>query len=284
VDRIVQRVGADPDEIDRLIDAAAGVDNPPAAYLRGLLLLLRERPAEALSAFGTLDPATMPPSLLYAPHRLHQELAPTAPDPYLAALRPAVAEGRVRVLIQARVHALDGDLSAALASYMRSDPGGWARYDLQAFRQIAAHQGLVSDLRELLGGALASGRLKESLSAPLREIARADPQGPELAAFKRQLREEIETKTPAGRIAIESARQLLEDRRRFVAREYAELVDAHRTSEPPSLPTETVLLLFLASVALDDTVEMDRWGQELKRRHGDAEVSDWVASMKDSAR
>jgi hypothetical protein len=282
VGRLVQRVGTDPAEIDRVIELAGEVGTPPAAYLRALLLLLRERPADALAMFDAIDPGVIPPELLYAPHRLHQQLAPAAPDPYLAALRPAVAEGRVPALIQARIQALDGDLTAALGSYLRSDPGAWAGYDLRAFGQIAAHQGLAPDLRDLLAGALASGRVKGALVAPLREIARTDSADLEVAAFKRQLREQIEAQTPAGKIAVESATQLLEDRRRFVAREYAELVDAHRASDAPGLPTETVLLLFLASVALDDPVEMDRWGQELKRRHGDPEVSDWVASMKAS--
>jgi hypothetical protein len=164
---------------------------------------------------------------------------------------------------------------------MRSDPGGWARYDLQALRQLAEHQGLAPDLRELLRGALASGRIKPALVAPLREIARTEEEM-ELAAFKRHLREEIEAQTPAGKIAVESAKQLIEDRQRFIAREYAGLLDSHRASEPPKLPTESVLLLFLASVALDNAIEMDRWGQELKRRHGDAEVDDWVARMRAS--
>lgn len=284
MDRLISKVGTDPVQVDQLIELAAMAEAAPATYVRALLLLLRERPTEALAAFATVGPDAIPPALLYAPHRLHQELSPATPDPYLAALRPAVAAGRVPALIQARVQALDGDLSAALASYLRSDPGAWAGYDLAAFRQLAAHQGLAPDLAELLRGALASGRFKESLIAPLREIADADAQAPELAAFKRQLRDEIEAQSPAGKLAIESARRLLEDRRRFVAREYAELIDAHRASEAPALPTETVLLLFLASVALDDTVEMDRWGQELKRRHADAEVSEWVASMKAGAR
>jgi hypothetical protein len=283
VNPLLQRIAADHDEIDRLIDIASGVDTPPASYLQGLLLLSRNRPEDALAVFDTLDPAAIPPDLLYAPHRLQQALAPAAPDPYLAALRPAVADGTVPALIRARVQALDGDLSASLASYMRSDPGGWARYDLQAFRQIAEHQGLAPDLRELVRGALASGRVKEAVIPPLREIARSDKEEMELSAFKRQLRKEIEAQTPAGKIAIESAKQLLEDRQRFVRREYASLLDSHRASEPPELPTESVLLLFLASVAQDNAIETDRWGQELKRRHEDAEVDDWVARMKASA-
>jgi hypothetical protein len=36
-------------------------------------------------------------------------------------------------------------------------------------------------------------------------------------------------------------------------------------------------------VALNEQVEMDRWGLELTRRHGDAEVRDWVNEMKGPA-
>ena len=69
-----------------------------------------------------------------------------------------------------------------------------------------------------------------------------------------------------------------------IARKYAELIESHRDTEPIKLPTETALLLFLSAVELKEQIEMDRWGQELKRRHGDAEVRDWVNEMTRSAR
>jgi hypothetical protein len=36
-------------------------------------------------------------------------------------------------------------------------------------------------------------------------------------------------------------------------------------------------------VELKEQVEMDRWGQELKRRHGETEVRDWVNEMTGTA-
>jgi hypothetical protein len=51
-----------------------------------------------------------------------------------------------------------------------------------------------------------------------------------------------------------------------------------------TLPTETVLLLFLSAVELKERVEMDRWGQELKRRHREVEVRDWVNETASAAR
>ena len=102
--------------------------------------------------------------------------------------------------------------------------------------------------------------------------------------LKRRLRREIEANTPAGRVAIESAKRLLNDRNLFLGKEYRSLVENHIDDDPMTLPTETVLLLFLSAVELKEQVEMDRWGQELKRRHRGTEVRDWVNETMSAAR
>jgi hypothetical protein len=215
---------------------------------------------------------------------LQQTLHPKDPNPYLAALRKSVSENKLPPLVEARVQALDGNLREALRSYLRTDPASWARYDLESLQRIGTHQGLAPDLRRLIAGALASGRVEPALLEPLQTLARRGAVPPDANELKAQLRREIETETPAGQIAVESAKKLIEDRNLFVGREYAELIEAHREAEPIELSTETVLLLFLSSVELKEQVEMDRWGQELKRRHGDAEVRDWVNETTRSAR
>ena len=283
INQLLQTVGADAGEIERLIQLVDGVHIPPAIYLRALLLILQQTPEKALATFDTLDHQAIPPAFLYAPHRLQQTLHPDSPDPYLTELRTAVAEGKVPPLIRARVQAVDGKLREALGSYMRTDPGSWARYDLESLQRIGTHQGLATDLRKLIAGALASGRVQKTLVAPLREVARSEAAPPDVEDFKRQLRHEIEANTPAGQIAIASAKQLINDRKLFVGRKYAELIASHRESEPIKLSTETVLLLFLSAVELKEQIETDRWGQELKRRHRDAEVKDWVTEMTASA-
>jgi len=284
MNQVVAVLGTDASEIERLTRLAGDVGTSPAIYLQALLLISRQHPEQALAAFGALDPQTIPPGFLYAPHRLHQALRPKDSDPYLPALRKAVAEGKVPALIQARVQARDGDLSQALTSYLRTDPANWASYDLESFRRIANHQGLAADLAKLIGGALASGRVKPKLTPALQRIARTSSTQPDVEIFKRQLRRAIEDKTPEGTVAIESARKLLRDRKMFLGRDYTGLIDSHREAEPITLSTETVLLLFLAAVDLKEQMEMDRWGQELKRRHRQPEVGDWVNEMTASAR
>jgi hypothetical protein len=115
-------------------------------------------------------------------------------------------------------------------------------------------------------------------------MARSGSTPPNVEAFKSQLRSEIEAETAAGRLAVASAQQLIRDRNLFLGRKYAELIATHRESEPVELSTETVLLLFLSAVELKEQIEMDRWGQELKRRHGEVEVKDWVNEMTATAR
>ena len=75
-----------------------------------------------------------------------------------------------------------------------------------------------------------------------------------------------------------------DNRNLFLAKEYERLVETHDGDEPTALPTETVLLLFLAAVELKEQVEMDRWGQELKRRHREVEVREWVNRTRGAAR
>jgi hypothetical protein len=284
VDQLVQATGADTGRIDNLIQIAEGVATPPTSYLRALLLIVRQKPEEALAAFDRLDPQTIPPAFLYAPYRLQQTLHPDSPNPYLSPLRKSVAEGKVPSLTRARVQASDGDLREALLSYLRTDPASWAHYDIESLRRIDSHQGLAPDLRRLIVGALASGRVQKALVAPLQDLARGGAAAADTEEMKRQLRRAIETKTPAGQIAVESAKKLIKDRNLFVERKYSELIAAYRESEPAELSTETVLLLFLSAVELEEQIEMDRWGQELKRRHGEVEVRDWVNEMTGTAR
>ena len=237
-----------------------------------------------MAAFAILEPKDIPPAFLYAPHRLQQTLRPGSPNPYLRALRKAIAEDKVSPLVQARVQASDGDLTEALRNYFRTDPGNWAHYDVESLRRIGTHQGLAPDLRRLIAGALASGRVPQPLVSPIQALASSGATPTDAGELERQLRHEIAAQTPGGKRAAESAKRLIRDRKLFVGRRYPELIAAHLDSDPIQLSTETVLLLFLSAVELKERIEMDRWGQELKRRHGEAEVRDWVNQTTGSAR
>lgn len=283
MNQLLRAAGADPKEIDRLIRLAQEVDTPLATYLRAMLLLASSQPEPALTAFGNLDPRVIPPALLYGPFRLHETLRPDDPNPYLPAIRQAVEEGSVPVLVQARIRARDGRLAESLASYLRTDPREWATHDLQILQGMGRNEGLAIDVRRLVAGALASGRVEPKLVPGLRTLVREGPAPADLETFERQLKQEIDAGTPAGKLALESARKLAVNRKLFLARNYRALLDAHRAADPVQLPTETALLLFMSAVALKEQVEMDRWGLELTRRHGDAEVRDWVNEMKGPA-
>ena len=284
VNQVMAALSPDAAEIKRVSRLAGELNRPPSIYLSALLLVSLKEAEQALALFRTLDPQVIPPSFLYAPYRLHEALQPTDPNPYSPPLRKAVAEGRVPALIRARVQARDGQLAEALHSYLKTDPADWASYDLETLQQIANHQGLAADLSKMVGGALASGRVQPKLAPALQRIARQPNTQPDLETFKRELRRAVEAETPEGRIAVESAKRMLRDRKLFLARRYRALLTLHREAEPLNLPTETLLLLFLAAVDLKEQLEIDRWGQELKRRHNEPEVRSWVNEMTSTAR
>ena len=88
----------------------------------------------------------------------------------------------------------------------------------------------------------------------------------------------------AAKIAASSLAQVLETRKRFLQRDYKKILQQYQNANPMALPTETVLLLFLSAVEIRNSLEVDRWGQEIKRRHPTQEVIDWVIELKTSAK
>ena len=85
-------------------------------------------------------------------------------------------------------------------------------------------------------------------------------------------------------MAVASIKQLLETRNLFVQRDYQAIIEQYQDASPMALPNESVLLLFLSGVQVEDRLEMDRWGQEIKRRYPNQEVIDWVSELTTSAR
>lgn len=276
VNQALATIGNDESEIERLTHLAGDVATPPAIYLRGLLLIAQHKPELALAAFHSLSLQSIPVKYLYAPHRLQQVLRPGEQDNYLSALRVAAVNNTLPILIKARVQARDGDLSGAFSSYLQTDPASWSRYDLQCLQRISSHQGLAADLVKLIAGALSSGRVNSKLTPTLQKIAHQPATMPDIETFQQQIRQAIVNNTAEGKLAIASAKKLLRDRKIFLARDYSGLITNYLETEPMILSTETVLLLFLAAAELKQQLEVDRWGQELIRRHGETEVRDWV--------
>ena len=131
----------------------------------------------------------------------------------------------------------------------------------------------------MITGAISSGRVKTGLLPQLKQIAYQPVSNSEIAGFEERIKNAIRKNTPEGRIAIESAKTLLRDRKIFISRQYQKLIKLYLTSEPIKLATETVLLLFLSSVDQSNLQQAETWGQELKRRYAEAEVKVWVNKM-----
>ena len=95
----------------------------------------------------------------------------------------------------------------------------------------------------------------------------------------------VEGKTLSQLVTTElpTMKQVLDIRKLFLERNYQAITDRYRDASPMSLPNESVLILFLSGVRLEDRVEVDRWGQEIKRRFPSQEVSDWVSDLTTSA-
>jgi len=241
--------------------------------------LLEDKPQPALSTFDRLTSAAIPPSFLYPPYRLQRHLKPQAVNHYLVQLRKAIAASKVSSLIQARVQAQEGEIYAALSSYMKTDPAQWMRYDVECLKMISRHSGLQADVRRMIAAAIKAGRIPGAIAKELLSGISLKIAAPDLQAFKRRLKGELKQNGDAAKIALKSVITLLETRKFFLQREYHLILKKYETTPPTALPTETVTLLFLSAVKRDSLLEMYRWGQEIKRRYPSKETVNWVNQL-----
>jgi len=211
-------------------------------------------------------------------------MRPAAPNRYLGALNQAIDAGSVSPLISARVQAQEGDPYTALSNYLQTDPAKWVTYDVKCIQKIGQHSGLSSEMRRMVFGALKSGRVSAKVERPLRQVLVLENDPAEVRAFKRKLKEELIQDSGTGKMAVASIKQLLETRKLFVQRDDQKVIDQYQDASPMALPNESVLLLFLSGVRLEDRLEVDRWGQEIKRRYPNQEVIDWVSELTTSAK
>ena len=129
----------------------------------------------------------------------------------------------------------------------------------------------------LVAGALRSGRVTTHLAEELRVIFTSDNGLERVAAFKKRLRWALEANGAASEMALASAHAMLGARKAFLEKRYDELILKHSDSNPTAVTTETALLVFLSATALKNVYEIERWGQELKRRYPDREVERWLS-------
>jgi hypothetical protein len=262
-----------------VLESAQGNARPEVLYLRGLLLMAESRPGEALSSFDSIPLDRIPPVHLYAPFRLHGALRPGTPNPYREPLVAARRAGSLPPLIAARVAATEGDLEASLKGYLGSDPARWARHDLVAFRSLRLHAGLAPDTGAMIAAALRGGRVPSRLRADLeRLVVSAEPASP--AVLRERLRRLLEENPEAREVAVQAAKQELRARQLFLGRHYATLVAENRDRNPTHVPDVTLLLLLLSANRVGDGDLADRWAQEVRRRHPEPEVAQWLAALR----
>lgn len=254
--------------------------NAPTQYLRGLVQLGQGDSTGALRTFRSIPVEAIPAGHLYAPYRLQGELRPTESNPFRLPLILAAERGELPPLIAARVLAKEGNPQQALAGYAQSDPAVWTSYDLGLFPFLLGHSGLERDTRTMLFAALRAGRVKPEHRDTLQSLASGRPSTAVSKSFKTLLKSDPESRELAGRVAIRQ----LEHRRKFLARQYAELLQEHAASDAVAQPDETVLLLTLSAARQLDRPALDRWSQELKRRNPQPEVDQWIKNLRIASR
>jgi hypothetical protein len=284
VGELTQAIGADSDKINQVIRFITDVKNPAALYLKGFVLMITNKPLLALSTFDRIAIKDIPTHFLYPPYRLHRQVRPNEPNRYIGPLSQSIDAGSISPLITARFQSQEGDFYSALANYLQTDPGQWVTFDVKCIKKIGRHAGMSSEMRRMILGALKSGRVSTKIEKPLRQVLARDSYPEELRAFKSKLKTELHQNSSTGQIAVSSIKQLIETRNFFMQRDYQAISNQHQNTDPIALPNESVLILFLSGVQLEDRLEIDRWGQEIKRRYPNQEVINWVSDLTTSVK
>ena len=249
-------------------------EHAPAIYLEALCQLAENRLQDALGQFSKIDVSDIIPAYLYAPFRLTEQLAAGGANPYLLPLMRAVKRNELPPLIQARINTLRGKSLLAISQYLPSDPKNRTLYDVAKLQRLKLVSERKSEVDRIVLAALRGGRLKNKIASLLSTSNNSKPElTPE---FKNRLRQAIKRKGLAATIAINSARQILRFRKYFVDEKYLMLLYSIKDSPPEQLTTETITLCFLSSIHLKDVIQIELWGDELKRRHSEKEVGLWV--------
>jgi hypothetical protein len=268
---ILSHMGTDV-SVAQILGELAELDGEVANYLRGLLLLSEGSIDKAAEQFSLLNPQTIPPSLLYAPFRVLEFR-----NPPLAKQFMKVMEDSIYILPeiqQARLQARQGELKKSLISYGGSDPASWSTLDVQNFGMILRHNGLNRDARILIQGAANGGRLKDNVLELFRSVDYASEES-NADLIAKWVKGGEESK----QLLIRSVTESLNRRKLFFSGDYQELVDLHGMQPAASASNETVMLLLVASAAIQQDYSYDKWALELKRRFPDAETHNWVENL-----
>jgi hypothetical protein len=251
---------------------AAGA--PAAAYLRGAELLGGGDPRAALVAFESVPLSELPVDLAYAPYRIQSALRPDQPNPYAQPLLEAARRNELPRLVAARVLTREGRLAEGLAAYALTDPARWTGYDLECLGLIAHHGALEPDLAPLIWRARARRGDQDPLKDGLRALVLSSD-----ADVERRFRGSLVRDQASIEMVAKSLGRMQAARRLFLERRYADLLQDFGAQEPTRSTTELASILFLAALEQRESHAAYRWGQELKRRHPDRQLADWVSGL-----
>ncbi|MFT4719775.1 MAG: hypothetical protein ACI9SB_000943 [Candidatus Azotimanducaceae bacterium] len=250
----------------QLVEHIGPGSSDAAHYLKALLRLAQGHAAEADRLFAEIPLDQIPVSMLYAPFRV-REGGDAKENPYLLPLITAGEEGKLPKLVHARLLVRAGVLEQALQKYAMTDPSRWAQYDLASFEIFLRHDGLSDDAMTFANAVIAGGRMESTLASSLKDVLVAPPVPPSSEMLESDL----------GQATMADINAL---RLRFVRQEYAAITAAFKSRAANTVSDETNLLVFVSAVASAESVEADKWGQELKRRFPDKETEQWIVNLR----
>jgi len=256
-------------------DNAGAPSRPQVIYLAGIELLARGEEEAALEAFDDIPADRIPVDLAYAPYRLHSALRPDVRSPHATRLLEAALGNELPDLLEARVLAQEGHVPESLTAYRATDPALWTRHDMSCLEMVAHHGALKPDLDSMIWRAMARRGAKD----PLEEDLRALVKGKGTDRMERRFRSQLAGDPEARQIAVKSLQRMQEARRLFMEQRYWDLLQTFGDALPTRVTTEMSTILFLAALEQGEAHYAYRWGQELKRRHPDRELSRWVANL-----
>lgn len=254
---------------DQVADRISDDATPASRYLEGLLRAAKGQTIEAERLFDSIPVTDIPGPYLYAPYRLKESLGRDA-STYVVPLAAAARQGELPDLVAARVLARTGDLVTAIEHYLASDPARWTSYDIDSFALLLLHDGVAPDARLSINGALAAGRLSEEMETALREVVKSPVARLDLASMVSPAQARM-----AGRV-------IAQNRASFRSGDYRDLLARYDLADRLRIDDETLLLLFMAAVAVGDEQRVAGWGLELNRRYPDPETTEWIRQLRNS--
>jgi hypothetical protein len=232
----------------------------------------------ASQEWAKIEITTIPADHLYAPWRLAISMK-SSENRYEDPLAKAVAENRASPLIRARFQSNRGMWRDSLDAYLLSDPATWSPYEVKIFSALKLQAPCTRDIEVLMAGALAGGRVPESLRAELAQLIKGMP-----LPDRELLASYLENNPSFAKAALDATAKSLALRQAFASNRFREVLEKVHSEDPLRATDETVLLAFLSSARLKEHAAAELWSVELLRRNPNEETRKWIATIQAEAR